>query len=128
MSSTLVRVSSSSELPAVPRLPSRSGPAGRRAPRQRALSREAIATAALEIVDRDGLDALTMRAVADALATGAASLYAHVASKEELLELVVERVIGEIPTPRDLDPERWQEHVKEWGRAVRTVYSRHRDV
>jgi AcrR family transcriptional regulator len=109
-------------------LPSRSGPAGRRSPRQRTLSREAIAAAALEIVDRDGLDALTMRAVADALATGAASLYAHVASKEELLELVVERVIGEIPTPGELDPGRWQQQIKEWGRAVRTVYSRHRDV
>jgi AcrR family transcriptional regulator len=128
MSSTLVRVSSSSELPSVPRLPSRSGSAGRRAPRQRTLSRDAIAVAALEIVDRDGLDALTMRAVADALGTGAASLYAHVASKEELLELVIERVIGEIPISGEIDPENWQEQLKEWGRAVRAVYSGHRDL
>lgn len=118
---------SSSELPSAPRLPSRAGPA-RRAPRQRSLSREAIAAAALKIVDSDGLDALTMRAVAESLGTGAASLYAHVASKEELLELVVEQVIGEISIPVDPDPAEWQEHVKAWARGVRDVYSRHRDL
>src|SRR5689334_4092199 len=86
----------SSELPSVPRLPTRSSGA-KRVPRQRALSRDAIADAALRIVDTEGLDALTMRAVGQALGTGAASLYAHVASKDELLELVIERVIGEVP-------------------------------
>jgi AcrR family transcriptional regulator len=92
------------------------------------LSREAIAAAALAIVDRDGLDALTMRTVAQYLGTGAASLYAHVASKEDLLELVVERVIGEVELPGEPDPEHWQERVKEWAHAVRAVFQRHRDL
>jgi AcrR family transcriptional regulator len=92
------------------------------------LSREAIAEAALDIVDREGLDALTMRTVAHTLGTGAASLYAHVGSKDELLELVVERVIGEVPPFAPADPERWQEQLKEMARAIRAVFSRHRDV
>jgi AcrR family transcriptional regulator len=116
-----------SELPPVPRLPSRQGH-GARQPRERALSREAIAQAALRIVDSEGLDAVTMRTVAHSLGTGAASLYAHVGSKDELLELVVERVIGEIELPGEPDPGRWQEQLKEMARATRAVFSRHRDV
>lgn len=115
------------ELPPVPRLPSRQGQ-GTRQHRHRALSREAIAEAALDIVDREGLDALTMRTVAHALGTGAASLYAHVGSKDELLELVVERVIGEVTLPGPPDPDRWHEQLKEMARATRAVFSRHRDV
>ena len=118
---------SQAELPPVPRLPSRQGH-GSRPPRERALSREAIAQAALRIVDTEGLDALTMRTVAHSLGTGAASLYAHVGSKDELLELVVERVIGEIELPGPPDPSRWQEQLKEMGRATRAVFSRHRDL
>lgn len=62
------------------------------------------------------------------MGTGAASLYAHVASKEELLELVVERVIAEVQMPGEPDPERWQEQLKECARAIRAVFSRHRDL
>lgn len=115
------------DLPPVPRLPSRA-PGVRRRTRDRALSREAIATAALEIVDREGLDALTMRTVAHSLGTGAASLYAHVGSKEELLELVIDRVIAEVRVPGEPDPERWQEQLKEGARAIRAAFSRHRDL
>lgn len=117
-----------SELPPLPRLPSREDSRGRRPARKRALSREAIAGAALAIVDREGLDALTMRTVAHYMGTGAASLYAHVASKEELLEVVIEQVIGEIELPGEPDPKRWQEQLKELARTIRTVFSRHRDL
>jgi AcrR family transcriptional regulator len=115
-------------MPPVPRLPSRSAGSQRRTPRERTLSRDAIATAALAIVDSEGLDAMTMRRVADALDTGAASLYAHVANKEELLELVVERVIGEVEMLGEPDPERWQDQLKDALRAMRAVFSRHRDL
>ena len=120
---------SSTELPPVPRLPSRASAAKkRRAPRERSLSREAIAAAGLQIVDTEGLDAMTMRRVAEVLDTGAASLYAHVASKEELLELVVERVIGEVEVPTDPDPERWEEQLKDGLRAIRAVFTSHGDI
>jgi AcrR family transcriptional regulator len=118
---------SSAELPPLPRLPSRGGDR-RRAPRVRALSRELIVDAGLEIVDREGLDALTMRTVAHSLGTGAASLYAHVASKDELLELIIDRVIGEVRFPGPPDPERWDEQVKELAREMRRVFASHRDL
>ena len=96
---------SSDEPAAAPRLPSRAAPVKRREPRERALTRDAIAAATLKIVDAEGLDAVTMRRVAQELGTGAASLYAHVAGKEELLELIVERVIGEVEIPAEPDPD-----------------------
>lgn len=122
---------SASELPPVPRLPSRSDQAKRRVPRERSLTRESIATAALAIVDREGLDAVTMRRVADELGTGAASLYAHVSGKEELLELMVERVIGEVAIPGPPDPAQpalWQEQVKQSLRSIRAAFAAHGDL
>ena len=114
------------ELPPAPRLPAREERPRR--PRQRALTREAIVEAALAIVDAEGLDAMTMRTVAHTLGTGAASLYAHVSSKEDLIELVVERVIGEMRVVSDPDPTRWQEQVKQSMREMRAVFGRHRDL
>jgi AcrR family transcriptional regulator len=129
LSSTVLAVSAS-ELPPVPRLPTRDG-AGRRAgrpPRRRALTREAIVDAALSIVDAEGLDALTMRTVAHSLGTGAASLYAYVSSKEELLELVVERAIGEVRFEGEPDPGRWLEQMKSVAQEIRRMYARHGDL
>jgi AcrR family transcriptional regulator len=119
---------SSTELPPVPRLPTRSASGKKREPRQRALTRDAIAAAGLRVVDAEGLDAMTMRRVADELGTGAASLYAHVANKEELLELVVDRVIAEAQVPDTFDPENWEEELKQAMRAIRAVFSSHRDI
>ncbi len=119
---------SPTELPPVPRLPSRGTEAKRREPRERALTRDAIAAAALEIIDAEGLDAVTMRRVAQTLGTGAASLYAHVAGKEELIELVVERVIGSVAIPEQPDPEHWQEEVKDGLRVMRAAIASHRDL
>ncbi len=116
------------ELPPVPRLPSRAAANRRRPPRPRALSRETIAEAALAIIDNEGLDAMTMRTVAHSLGTGQASLYAHVSGKEELLELVIERVIGEVPFGGEPDPAHWQEQLKEGLRGMRAVFSSHRDL
>jgi AcrR family transcriptional regulator len=119
---------SSDELPPAPRLPSRAAQPKRREPRERALTRDAIAAATLKIVDAEGLDAVTMRRVAQELGTGAASLYAHVAGKDELLELVVERVIGEVPIPDEPDPAHWQEELKEGMRMIRAAIGGHRDL
>jgi AcrR family transcriptional regulator len=116
-------------LPPAPRPPRPdSAAAARRAPRQRSLTKQAIVDAALAIVDEEGLDALTMRAVAARLGTGPASLYAHVASKDELIEAVVEQVIGEIDFDEAADPERWFEQLLGMGRRMRAMYAGHRDL
>lgn len=97
-----------------------------RAKRQ-ALDRERIIEVALGIIDREGIDGLSMRRIAEELDTGAASLYAHVSGKEELLDLVFDRVIGEIQLPEP-DPSRWQEQLKEWAREGRRAMKAHRDI
>ncbi|MEU4098148.1 TetR/AcrR family transcriptional regulator [Streptomyces sp. NPDC026673] len=98
----------------------------KKAPR-RSLSREAIVTTALHVVDTEGLDALSMRRVAQELDTGAASLYAHVANKEELLELLLDRIQADVTRPEP-DPRRWQEQIKEMARQGRRVLVTHRDL
>ncbi|WP_439676203.1 TetR/AcrR family transcriptional regulator [Embleya sp. MST-111070] len=115
-----------SEAPEVPLPPWRTTPKAR-GPRKPALSQEAIVTAALEIIDAEGMDALSMRRVAQRFETGAASLYAYVANKEELVELVVDRVNGEVHVPV-ADPERWREQLRETMFAIRDVYAAHRDL
>jgi AcrR family transcriptional regulator len=92
-----------------------------------ALHRDAIVDTALRLVDADGLDGVSMRRVAEELGTGPASLYAHVANKEELLELVHDRVIGEVEVPAP-DPEHWQEQLRGVAMSGFRVYAKHRDI
>jgi AcrR family transcriptional regulator len=123
-SGTLFQMSDDRARPEIPpppwqRLPDR--PARRR---RDPISREAIVAAAIALLDRDGYDALSMRALADELGTGAASLYWHVGSKDGLLDLVMDQLIGEVTVPA-ADPARWREQVKEVARAQRAVSLRH---
>ena len=60
--------------------------------RQRGLTRERLVEAALELINQEGLDALSMRALADRLDVKAASLYWHVRDRRELLELLAESI------------------------------------
>ncbi len=121
-------MSSSSEMPPRPRFPSRGLGPDRRSGRVRTLSRETIVDAALAVLDGEGLDAMTMRRVARELGTGAASLYAHFASKDELLEQAIDRVIGEVDFPGPPDPARWQQQIKEGVRAMRAMLAAHNDI
>ncbi len=77
-------------------------------------------TAALRIVDRRGLGALTMRAVGSALGYEAMSLYKHVANKQQLLDLVVDRVTAELepPDPGTPWPDRLRHIAAEWRRLA----------
>ncbi|MGY6501931.1 MAG: TetR/AcrR family transcriptional regulator [Acidimicrobiales bacterium] len=78
----------------------------RRRPRAGGLTVERLVDAALELVARDGLDALTVRSLASSLGTSSATLYRHVASIEELLVLMVDRVLGGIDLLDDERPAR----------------------
>jgi AcrR family transcriptional regulator len=91
------------------------------------LSRDLIVDTALRLLDADGLDGVSMRRVADELGTGPASLYAHVANKEELLDLLLDRVLAEIDVPAP-DPANWQEQLRQVGRDMHAVFTRHRDI
>ena len=72
------------------------------------LTRDAIVEAALVLLERDGLQGLSMRRLAQELGAGAASLYWHVGDKEELLSLLLDRIVGEAELPEP-DPEHWQD-------------------
>ena len=66
-------------------------------PRSKGLTREVVVAAALEIVDRDGLDALTMRALGRELGVDPMAVYHHLPNKAAILDGVVEAVLGEVP-------------------------------
>ncbi len=70
-----------------------------REPDQPALSRAAIVREAVAMLDADGVEALSMRKLGARLGAGATSLYRHVATKDELMELAVDEVFGEIRLP-----------------------------
>jgi AcrR family transcriptional regulator len=71
----------------------------RRRPRVDGLTIERIIQSAVALVDSEGLDVLTVRRLAHELGTGSASLYRHVDSRDELLVLMVDHVLGEIRLP-----------------------------
>ncbi|WP_219419443.1 TetR/AcrR family transcriptional regulator [Pseudonocardia nigra] len=96
------------------------------APR-RSLSRSAIVGAGLKVLRAEGIDALSMRRVATELGTGAASLYAHVAHKDELLELLFDEVVAEIPLPEP-DPSRWQEQLTQVWTDSHAALARNGDI
>lgn len=91
---------------------------------QPALSRAQIVAAALELLDAEGLDALSMRTLGARLGAGATSLYRHVATKDELLELVVDEVYGEIEVPVVQDGD-WRRAVTTCAESARVVLLRH---
>ena len=63
----------------------------------------------------EGYDAVSMRSLARALDTGPASLYAHVANRDELDQLVIDRIASELQLPEP-DPDRWDEQLKDASR------------
>jgi AcrR family transcriptional regulator len=100
--------------------------AGAEPPKAR-LSRERIVDVALAQMKERGYEAVSMRSIAKQLDTGPASLYAHVASKEELDELVIDRVAREIPLPEP-DPDRWDDQLRQTLFDMLSVYRAHPGV
>ncbi|MFS8101145.1 TetR/AcrR family transcriptional regulator [Lentzea alba] len=86
------------------------------------LSQDRIVTAAVALLDADGLEALSMRTLAARMDTKATSLYRHVANKDELIELVVDEVYGEMEVPQQ-GP--WRSSVADAARSLRAMVLRH---
>ncbi|MCZ9882655.1 TetR/AcrR family transcriptional regulator C-terminal domain-containing protein [Arthrobacter sp. B2a2-09] len=82
-------------------------------------SRGGIAAAAIDIADRDGLAAVSIRRVAAGVGAGAASLYRYLRSHDELLELMVDTVSGEYDLGPSDKPSRIQLlNLAQQGRAI----------
>ncbi len=91
---------------------------------QPALSRDAIVREAIAMLDADGIEALSMRKLGARLNAGATSLYRHVATKDELMELAVDEVAAEIHVPPAGSPD-WRTAVTEAAGSFRTTALRH---
>lgn len=89
----------------------------------RTLTRERIRDAALELIDADGLGALSMRRLAEALGVQAASLYGHFATKEDVLDDVANLIVAEVDTSGFARG--WREGVVVWARSYRAALMAH---
>lgn len=88
------------------------------------LTREAVIDGALELVDREGLEALSMPRLARQLDTGVMTLYGHVANKSDLVDALAERVLSELDAVDD-DSAGWDTVLAEHMRCLRRVILRH---
>ncbi|MET7303249.1 TetR/AcrR family transcriptional regulator [Embleya sp. NPDC005575] len=89
------------------------------------LSREQIVAEAVRLLDEEGLEALSMRRLGTRLNAGATSLYRHVANKDELIELVVDEVYGELDVPDVSDPANWRSAAGRCAYSLRAMVLRH---
>ena len=87
------------------------------------LTRERVTQAALRLMDREGLEAVTMRAVARDLGVEAMSLYNHVIDKEDLMDGIIDLVMGGFQPPVHRDD--WREAAREAGREWRRLLKAH---
>ena len=98
-------------------------PSPQRGPK-REFSLEQVLDAAVDLADADGIDAVTMPAVAQALGLTAMSLYRYVSSKETLLLLLQDRGMG-LPPGSVSDGQGWRSGLEEYAEASGAVYRRH---
>jgi AcrR family transcriptional regulator len=108
--------------PAVEQLWGLRGSARRGGPKP-ALSLDRIVPAAIELADSGGLAALSMARLAERLGFTPMSLYRYVASKDDLIVLMLDAAIG--PPPEGLDGD-WRERCAGWAGTLRDTYRRHR--
>ncbi|HEX6547589.1 MAG TPA: TetR/AcrR family transcriptional regulator [Candidatus Dormibacteraeota bacterium] len=87
------------------------------------LSRERVLREAVALADREGIEAVTMRRLADGLGAGAMSLYHHVPGKDALLDGMVDRVFAEIEPPSPNGD--WKAEMRRRALSTREALHRH---
>ena len=97
-------------------------------PKTPLLSRRGIAQAALAIIDAEGLDALSMRALARRLGVEAGSLYHHVASRDDVLDGVIALINEDVDlSPLTADGD-WRERLAKFARSYHGAFARHPEM
>ncbi|RJO75367.1 TetR family transcriptional regulator [Nocardia panacis] len=95
-----------------------------RRPRATGLDRDQIVAAAVTLLDRDGLEALSMRKLGAALGAGATSIYWYVPNKDELLELALDEFWSELDLPES-DAAGWQQIATAFAYSLRQTLHAH---
>ena len=93
------------------------------AERRPQLTRERVVGAGIERADRDGIESISMRRLAQELGVEAMSLYTHVRNKDDLLDGMVDAVIGKIPT--SADGADWKTSLRQIVLAARSIVLTH---
>ncbi|GAA2611070.1 TetR/AcrR family transcriptional regulator [Actinomadura fulvescens] len=95
----------------------------RRGPKPK-LTVERIVTTAIDLADAAGLDALSMRRIAEELGVAPMSIYTYVPSKAELIDVMMDRALGELVPPDDV-PGGWRAKLAHVARQNWDLYHRH---
>lgn len=85
---------------------------------------QSIVGVAIDVADTEGLEALSMRRVADRLDVGAMALYTYVPGRDELIELMLETVTGEVGRPADAT-HGWRAGLEVYAKEFWELYHRH---
>ena len=97
-------------------------PQGGRGPKQR-ITVDQIVDAAVSLADADGVEALSVRRVAERLGIGPMSLYTYIDSKAALIDLMIDRVLAEVP--RDPVEGTWRDRLEHIAHDLLEHYARH---
>jgi AcrR family transcriptional regulator len=89
-----------------------------------ALSRERIVQVALELADTEGIAAISTRRIASALSVSAMALYGYIERKEDVFDLMIDAVYGEVPVPLS-EPRDWRSQLQEIAVQKRAMMHRH---
>ena len=93
---------------------------GRRVP----LNKDRVLSAAIKLADKSGIESLSMRSLGKVLGVEAMSLYNHVTNKDEVLDGIIDLVVGEIELPGNSSAD-WKEAMRKRAMSVRTVLTNH---
>ena len=98
-------------------------PATRRAEGRIPLSRERVVRSGIDLADRGGIEALSMRNLANTLGVGPMALYYHFANKDDLIDGLVDLVFSEVELPSGGHD--WKAAMRRRAISVRAALSRH---
>ncbi|MFJ6102357.1 TetR/AcrR family transcriptional regulator [Streptomyces sp. NPDC092359] len=93
-----------------------------------ALDAARIVATALRLIDEHGVDAFSLRMLADTLGSSTATLYRHFANKDEIITLVVDLALGEVDTASAASSGGWQDVLAAMGHGLRAALLRHPDL
>lgn len=97
-------------------------------PRKPLLSRDRIVSAALALIDEEGLAALSTRRLAAELGVSGPSLYNHFATKEAILDATADTVIAEVDLSMFTDGRDWRSALRDWARSYRAALTDHPNI